>query len=313
MKFKFIVIIALSALCTSSCKDIFEENISSASVVVNSPLNNTITQTYSQLFWWENLTGALKYNIQIVKPSFDSIVTLVLDTTVAVNKITYSLNPGTYQWRIRAENGSSQTPYSTFNIRVDSGSLANQTVVLLSPSDNYVSSNAFRQFSWQGIYGATKYHVVIDSATQGNIFIDTVITSSAYNPVFSFSFTNDNIYYWKVRAENSSLNSQYSEVRTFTLDRIAPDSVTMPSSSSTPVASPVLLQWGTLPNIDHYNLYVYQANGVTLFSGYPLATSNTSFSFSGGSSGNKLYWKVTAVDKAGNEGQAGTLRSFVLQ
>jgi hypothetical protein len=313
MKLRFTGILALLALCLSSCKDIFEENISTASVEINSPLNNTITQTYSQLFWWQEVSGALNYKFQIVQPSFDSIRSLIVDTTVSSNKMTYSLDPGTYQWRIRAQNGSSNTVYTIFNIRVDSGSLANQTVTLLSPGDNYISNTPTAQFSWQGVYSATKYNLHIDSASQGSTFIDTVITSSAYNPTFSFSFSQDKIYYWKVRAENSTLTSQYSNIRSFTLDRVAPDSVTMPSSSSVPVASPVLLQWGSLPSIDHYNLYVYQANGVSLFSGYPLSTSSTSHSFSAGSSGSKLYWKVTAVDQAGNEGVAGKLRSFVVQ
>jgi hypothetical protein len=44
-----------------------------------------------------------------------------------------------------------------------------------------------------------------------------------------------------------------------------------------------------------------------------MALTTTDYNFTLGASGDKIYWKVSAVDAAGNEGTASVLRNFVLQ
>src|SRR6185437_11475664 len=107
-----------------------------------SPPNNFVSSNYSIVFLWEQLDGASDYRIQIVQPSFSNLQQLLIDTPVIGTNFAYQLSPGSYQWRIKAENGSSSTQSITRNIKVDSNSnLSGQTFLVSSPSDNYFTQN----------------------------------------------------------------------------------------------------------------------------------------------------------------------------
>jgi hypothetical protein len=68
---------------------------------------------------------------------------------------------------------------------------------------------------------------------------------------------------------------------------------------------------GTTAN---YKLYVYKSDSTTLYNNtYPMLLNTGGYSFNAGTTGDRIYWKVTAVDAAGNESRPGELRSFVLQ
>jgi hypothetical protein len=314
MKARLIIYLFIASFMVS-CSDIFEHDLSHDVVNIYGPANNTISQSYSQQYWWETVKYATQYNLQIAKPSFDSTGSFVLDTIVKSTKVTYSLSPGSYQWRIRAENGSSHTDYVTYSIRIDTGSLANQSIVLLSPDDNSVTSNPAVLFKWQGVYGANQYEIVIDSASSTSLFSDSIISTTSYNPSVYYVFSKDQVYYWKVRGVNGNVSSAYSLLRSFTLDRIGPDSVPMPNSSATLQASPVTLQWGNVTDADTFKVYIYnQPNGIDLLSGYPVAVASPTLSYSfSGTSGKKYYWVVIAYDKAGNQGLRSAYRSFIVK
>ncbi|WP_042479505.1 Ig-like domain-containing protein [Solitalea canadensis] len=60
-------------------------------------------------------------------------------------------------------------------------------------------------------------------------------------------------------------------------------------------------------------MYVYKADSTTLYSSsFPTVTSSTSFSFNLGTAGEKIYWKVAAIDKAGNESALSKFRKFIV-
>jgi hypothetical protein len=95
----------------SGCNIIFEEDLSKEVILVNMPVDGTISSDTSQLFWWEMLDGALAYNLQIVAGSFDNPLYLLVDTNAVGNKFLHNILPGEYQWRISGWNNSSETEY----------------------------------------------------------------------------------------------------------------------------------------------------------------------------------------------------------
>jgi len=107
---KVLKIIAV-VLLASACNIIFEEDLSKEVILVNMPLDGTISSDTSQLFWWELLDGALGYNLQIVAGSFDNPLYLLVDTNAIGNKFLFEMIPGEYQWRISGWNNSSETKY----------------------------------------------------------------------------------------------------------------------------------------------------------------------------------------------------------
>lgn len=106
-----VLIIFVIVRLASGCNIIFEEDLSKEVILVNMPVDGTISSDTSQLFWWEMLDGALAYNLQIVAGSFDNPLYLLVDTNAVGNKFLHNILPGEYQWRISGWNNSSETEY----------------------------------------------------------------------------------------------------------------------------------------------------------------------------------------------------------
>ena len=84
VKYSFIIfLVGLFMACT---KDFIQKDIKNDIVNIIAPVDNMNTPNNTITFWWDELEGAEKYNLQIVKPSFDSITQLIVDTNVIINK-----------------------------------------------------------------------------------------------------------------------------------------------------------------------------------------------------------------------------------
>lgn len=112
MKSILLFILSLSFLLITGCEETTEVVLTDKEVTLLSPVGNLVSNDSIQLFYWESLQGTVKYRMQIVSPKFDSIVKLIADTLIVSNKFTQKLNPGKYQWRVRAENNSTVSKYS---------------------------------------------------------------------------------------------------------------------------------------------------------------------------------------------------------
>ncbi len=120
MKTHKLLIAILSIGGFTSCSTWQEKQIDEETVEVFLPRDSLRTDIATQLFYWYHVEGAEKYELQIVSPSFDRIDRLVLDTNVSDNKFEFTLQPGTYEWSIRAYNFSSSTGYTVYGLYIDS-------------------------------------------------------------------------------------------------------------------------------------------------------------------------------------------------
>ncbi|GAB3433031.1 hypothetical protein GCM10027516_43290 [Niabella aquatica] len=100
-------------LILGGCEEVFEQDLSKAAIVLVAPSDSVVTGDTSQNFAWEHVGPLANYQLQIVSPRFDSIVILVADTITADNLVQVTLWEGRqYQWRVRAMNEYSMSPYS---------------------------------------------------------------------------------------------------------------------------------------------------------------------------------------------------------
>ena len=299
----------------SSCDDIIEPSISKSQVKLEAPADLYTSTSYTVNFWWDAVDHALSYHLQVVTPTFASPGNLVLDTIVTSYKFSYTLSPGIYQWRVMAENGSSQTAYAApRSFAIGATSLAAQTVQLTTPANNFLTHQSSLVFQWVSLYGATQYRFEADTnsfANQNVVVANTVIPGQQIN----FTFPKSQVYQWRVRAENDTAQSQWSAVNTVTFNNIPPAQVVqIAPASGTTLSQPVSIQWTAVSKAAHYKLYVFKSDSTTLYnSNFPLAVNGTTYSFNQGTSGDKIYWKVSAVDAESNEGKASLLWNFVLQ
>jgi len=299
----------------SSCDDIIEPSITKQQVTLEAPVDQYQSTGYTINFWWDAVNHALSYHLQVVSPTFAAPGGLILDTVVSSYKFSYTLNPGNYQWRVMAENGSSQTAWSTpRSFTVVAGSIKQQAVQLTAPANSLVTNQSPCNFQWGSLYGATTYQFEIDTnnfANPGTIVSNQIIPGQQ----ISFAFPKSQTYQWRVRAQNDTAQAQWSAVYNVTYDNIPPDQVTLVApTNAASVSKPVGLQWNAVTRAVKYKLYVYQSDKVTAYnSSFPMVLTNTNYSFNLGNSGDSIYWMVTAMDAAGNESAASIQNSFVLQ
>jgi hypothetical protein len=311
----YLLLSAAALLLLGSCKDIIQPDIGKKQVNLLAPGDQYTSKNYTINFWWDEIENASAYRLQIVTPNFDSIGALIADTLVQSNKFAFNLEPGSYQWRVRAENSGSQGIFSApRGFSVLFSSIKQQAVQLSAPSADALVNTPDITFQWGTVYGATQYRLEIDT----NNFADTA--RLLYNKTFpvqeaKFSLPKDQQYQWRIRAENDTAQSKWSAVRVLRYDHTPPGQVTLIAPADAKVLPlPVSLQWNAVTGASRYKLYVLKSDSTSTYNPtFPMLLNTNSYNFNLGNSGDRIYWKVSALDAAGNEGQVSKLQSFVLQ
>lgn len=298
----------------SCTKDFIVKDIKDDLVTIIAPANNLSTANNSITFWWEEVDGAEKYTIQIVKPNFAAIQQLIVDTNVTGDKFNYTLNPGTYQWRIKAKNAGGSTQYVTYNLTIDTTSdLSTQLVNPINPVSNYLTGNTSVAFSWNSLSAASQYQIQILNSTS-TIIKDTTTTNTTYNTTLS----GGGSYTWKIRALNGFSISQYNTPRSFTVDITAPSASILSSPShASQVKDTVSLKWTRSSSDTQYDsvyvgidstfssvitrMRVYQTS-IKINALNPVIPVSSSY----------YWWRVKSIDSVGNKSGYSNQLKFML-
>ena len=313
-KIYFVAFLLWSSLAGSGCKDFIEPSLENRLVVINAPADGSESNKYQVGFWWEPVEDALSYRLQIVTPDFNAPVSLIRDTLIqGGTRIEITLEPGKYQWRLRAENGSSVSKYASAGFVIHESSLTAQSVTLTGPGSGYLTSGPAVTLSWNKLFGSTAYLLQIDTENfqdESKMVYNQAITSDA----FLFEFPKDATYQWRVRAQNEKEISKWSETRTVISDKIPPG-IPVPQAPvrGAQVVQPVSISWSAVPTAKKYKVYLFKSDGVTPYPGSPFRLTTNSYVFTLGQSGEMVYWKVQALDEIENEGQLSELMTFSIQ
>ena len=308
-----IIGIILICLLLSACSLIFETDISDSKVTLISPVDNLVTTTNTQTLWWDYVADAEGYNLLIVSPSWDSVVTLVIDSNLTVNKFQVTLSSGEYDWGVSAYNNSSSTVYTIHHISIDTSSdLGSQVVVLKSPAENYNTNDTAFIFAWYSIGAAQSYtfDIKYDSWDGDNV----IPTKIDYDDSLSLVL-EEGIYYWGIQAHNDFSSTSYA-IRNLIVDYTPPGipTITSPQKSGDTLTSPyVTISWTRpLSSLSEITDSLIIATD-TLFSpskieGY-YVTQDTEVTLDNYSSG-YYYCKVRSFDAAGNIGGYSSIKKF---
>jgi hypothetical protein len=241
---KYISTLLFLVLIYSCTKEFIVKDIKNETVKIMAPVDNLNTPSNTVTFWWEELDGAEEYNLQIVKPTFNSVIQLLVDTTITGNKFTKVFTPGNYQWRIRAMNGGGNTAYTTRSLTIDTTSnLGLVTVNSISPIGLLTGANVI-DFKWSALNAAEHYEINILNGSGASIFSQNNITSTSFS--YTFVTTTDLVnYQWQVKAHNSFSFSQYNTPNSFTIDVTAPyaSTITHPNYGDYVIGSSDSLVW----------------------------------------------------------------------
>lgn len=311
---KITAIALLACIGIISCSEFIERSVENRKVLLLAPTDKQESSKYNQNFWWEPVEDALFYRLQIVSPEFNKPAELIVDTLISRNKFEYSLSPGKYEWRVRAENGSSKSLYSSNFLTIHLSSLKEQEVKLTSPANNIITNQKNVLYKWNELFGSSQYRLQVDTAN----FADTsklLFDHASPNNEFSIAFSKDGAYQWRVRAEADTIRSRWSAIYNIRFDGTAPAKVSLNSpANNQQITKPVSLQWNLDKDAIKYQVIVLKSDSVTVYNNtYPLIIAGNSHDFNEGVSNERIYWKVRAIDQAGNTGIYSDLRSFLIQ
>ena len=280
------------------CDDIIEPDLTNKEVFLTAPGDSIRTKFSTQTFMWEPVKGALSYRLRIVRPSFNHIEQITLDSAVTATRFTVNLVPGAYEWGVSAQNGSSATAFFIRTLQIDSTSdLRSQKVTLSTPVNGFATNANNVRFGWGLLYNATSYYIELRP-------------SNGSSPIFSKTTTNDTVnisnipegsYVWAVKASNQNTSTDFS-TQTILIDLTAPGSPTLssPGNRTTISVWPVLLSWKRIETGAKFYDSVYVAID-TLFTHKILSQRvDTTFLSVTFTQDTTYFWKVKTIDAAGN-------------
>jgi uncharacterized protein YegP (UPF0339 family) len=304
-----ILLISLSIL-TFSCEDILEEDISNDTVQIISPTKDALVESNVVNFKWNSLKGADKYRIQIYE--YDQV--LILDSLTTKTNLTLPLEAGSYIWRVRAENYAYESTYSfpsNFSTNIPDD-LTNQQVILLTPdSDKYLNFTNIT-LSWQQLDKATSYSVkVLNTATGQEVYPLTDVTDTSVT--LNIPELADGNYEWRIKAKNADSETKQYGSKKFNIDTSAPNQPknTLPADNSTQTVNTAInFTWSIATDtgiIKSPISYVIEfASDVDFNTITQTLNSNTTALQYTFSNAGTYYWRVRAIDLAGNIGTDST-------
>lgn len=294
------------------CTDIFEEDIANRSIDLLAPADGFETKTFAITFWWDTIQGANNYELQVVSPNFDNANYLLLDTLLSNSSFLTQLQPGLFQWRVRALNSTYATPYAFRSLRIlNTDDLAEQIVILKAPSNNSVTKDINIHFSWEKISIADEYNLLVSGA----VIIDTTITLNSINLTFE---KQDALYNWFVIAKNST-SQKASQTYAFTIDATPPNPPTLTNPPSNSIfderAETIEFSWGRNSNdILYDSLYLTYENAGDAVDDFPKQVEGTKFELQNNNSliNGNYFWRVKSVDKSLTPSVLSSQRSFTI-
>ncbi|KIA94982.1 MULTISPECIES: hypothetical protein [unclassified Flavobacterium] len=309
-------ILLLLVILMYSCDDILEKDISDDTIQINSPASETIIESNVVNFVWNNIKGADTYRIQI----FESNQILLLDSLTTRTNITLPLKSGNYIWRVRAENFAYESIYSfpsPFSTIIPDD-LTNQQVILLSPENNKFINFVNVPLSWESLDNATSYSIkLLNTVTNQVIYskddlTETSITIDVPNLV-------DGNYQWRVKAQNLDTETKQYSTRKFSIDTTPPNqpkNIEPKDNASLTASSTINFSWSIAADTGNEKSpisYVIEFSNDADFTTIIETKNSSSTTFQETFSNNaQYYWRVKAIDTAGNIGINSTSFKFSL-
>lgn len=283
------------------------DDISSQTVMLIAPTDGSEITTNDINFTWQAVNNAEEYILQIATPNFTSPTQVIVDEVLSQTSSMQNIPDGQYQWRVKARNSTSETPFTTYSFTVSTqSSFPDRVVFILSPANNFVSNQSNLNIQWQEVEDATLYRIQVLDAS--NNVLDEETTSSTNIP---FTFPEGELI-WQVRAETTSENTQYTS-QNITIDSRAPNTPELLTPTDTEVvnSTSVTFTWNRTPingTTEQDVLYIYDDPALTnlvlqeIVSGGSFTTTladDTTY-----------YWFMNANDSAGNVSPDSDVFSF---
>ncbi len=272
---------------------------------LTSPSNNSIINDNTPTFSWSSIFDADYYILQLdISDSFSDPITFsnIVSPTYT---ITSALSDDIWYWRVCAvDSASNQGSYSSpYTLTIDT-SLPNPPN-LISPPDISETNDDTPTFSWSSVLDADYYILQVDNNPNFNsIYLITI--SDIYSTFYTLTTSLfDDVWYWRVCTVDQAGNQgPYPDFYLFWVDTTPPGtpSLISPDNNTTVNDNRPTFTWSSVLDIDYY---IFQLDTSLNFNSpdfINVVVGSTSYSHFSTLSDGTLYWRVCAVDYAGNQG-----------
>jgi uncharacterized protein (TIGR02145 family) len=210
---------ATNSFGTTGYSEVFNFNTEPGGTAPNAPILVTPANNANQIvlpptLTWSASTGATSYSLQVSASStFQNFAFDQSGLTEESKQVTALRSSTKYYWRVKAFNSFGASDYSTtYNFTTD-GTVPS-TPTLVSPLNNS-SVPLPPTLIWNASTGAASYTLQIstDSTFTGSV---NTISNFIGSTIKYTMLLNRTKYYWRVTAQNSIGNSEYSSIYCFT-------------------------------------------------------------------------------------------------
>ncbi len=285
------------------------QGVPPATPVLNTPGDGSTNISINPSLSWSSVSNTDSYTLQVSTVSnFSSTVVSqpgITQTSFSPSALAYETQ---YFWRVRAVNQAGESGWSSvFDFTTEAEPLQPPaTPSLNTPGDGARDVSINPTLQWSSAANAASYTLQVSTVSN---FSSTVvsqpgITQTSFSPS---ALAYETQYFWRVRAVNQAGESGWSSVFDFTteaepLQPPATPSLNTPGDGARDVSINPTLQWSSAANAASYTL---QVSTVSNFSSTVVSQpgiTQTSFSPSALAYETQYFWRVRAVNQAGESG-----------
>jgi len=278
--------------------------------VHKSPADGGATTNDRPTFSWAGVAGA-QYRLQI-----SAMADIDADPNPLVDELraTTSYRPpaglayGTLYWRVSLDDGTSWMP--TWAVTITPAPPAR--VGLSAPKNGTLTNDSTPTLLWKAALRGETYQVQIDDDRKfGSPAQDVTLAVGALT--YTADALPDGAYFWRVRSLNAfDAPGPWSAVWRLEIDTTPPDAPALvtPEDTARVTNRKLKLEWGRVSDAARYEV---QLDPDPAFPLPPVDTARrTTYRPPTTLAQNVYYWRVRAVDKAGNVSAWSAPRSFSL-
>ncbi|MCO5252705.1 MAG: aryl-sulfate sulfotransferase [Candidatus Kapabacteria bacterium] len=262
-----------------------------------SPENEKISVKKSDSLIWTNISGLLKYQVQVAVKNDFLVVTYDTINTSNSLLIPHNLEPDKlYYWRVRAIRETDTSFWS----EVFSFKTAMNPPFLTYPKDNANNVLTSLTFAWTPSKGTSSYSMEI---SETNDFENIAFNYYGLNQTkwYVSDLLFDKKYFWRIRAVRATDSSDWSSVGQFsTVPEITLDTpeLILPLPNSRSIRVEAYFEWEEIEGANNYHFILSEDDKFSQIKQEFPNTSETSIKSSKLDYGMNYYWRVAALNNS---------------
>ncbi|HMR41279.1 MAG TPA: T9SS type A sorting domain-containing protein [Ignavibacteria bacterium] len=285
--------------------NIIRFNVAPLAPVLLNPPDNSNYVILTPLLEWLNVFTADNYNIQLASDTIFNNPIINQTTSESEFQVQASaLNyDSVYYWRVNATNSFGTGSWSPI-WKFSTETFLPPAPVLVAPVNGDLEVSLNPTLDWAEAPTALSYNLQLSADSN---FLNPIVNQMNLNVsqylVTGSPLTINTAYYWRVKSNNTNGTGPWSQVFRFTTISLPLTPVLVsPPNGVTGIPFVILLNWSDVSNAQRYRILLSTDSNFTslIVNDSGLTVSQFATTASIMTYGTKYFWKVNAINQAGN-------------